>query len=100
MEKSVKLKVVLYGSKKLKNGENPIMFRITKDRKSKYIATGYSAKPEQWDIKNNKPKSKHPKATEIETYLNIEGKKISKGFTELILDEKPYSAEHAASKVK
>lgn len=76
------------------------MFRITKDRKSQYIATGYSAKPADWDSKINKPKTKHPKYTEIETYLSIEGKKIEKGFMELFLDEKPYTVEQAMSKVR
>lgn len=100
MEKSAKLKVVLFASKKLKNGEHPIMFRITKDRKSKYLATGYSAKTTHWDYKNNKPKSKHPKQLELESYLSIEGEKIQRSMTELILDKKPYTAEHAATKVR
>jgi site-specific recombinase XerD len=100
MEKAPKLKIVLYGSKTLKNGEHPIMFRLTKDRKSQYIATGYSAKPEHWDTKINKPKTKHPKYTEIETYISIESKKIEKGFMELFLDEKPYTVEHAINKVR
>lgn len=100
MEKAPKLKVVLYESKKLKNGQHPIMFRITKDRKPKYIGTGFTAKTTQWDYKNSTPNSKHPKKTEIETYVSIESRKIEKGFMELYMDEKPYTVEHAVNKVR
>jgi integrase/recombinase XerD len=41
-------KTVLYISKFLKNGENPVMIRVTKNRKSKYISLGISGKPELW----------------------------------------------------
>ncbi len=100
MEKAPKLKVVLFKSKKLKNGEHPVMFRITKDRKSKYIATGYSSKTTHWDGKNNKPKSKHPKQIELETYLMVEAEKMQRGLMEMFLDKKTYSLEHATTKVK
>lgn len=42
-------KLVLFESKTLKNGEHPILIRLTKDRKLKYLTTGYSAQKEQWD---------------------------------------------------
>ena len=100
MEKAPKLKLVLYSSKTLSNGQHPIMFRITKERKCKYIATGFSAKTNQWDEKNSSPSAKHPKRAEIETYISIESRKIEKGFMELYMDEKPYTVEHAVSKIK
>ncbi|HWB62177.1 MAG TPA: site-specific integrase [Chitinophagales bacterium] len=100
MEKAPKLKVVLFTSKTLKNGEHPVMFRLTKDRKAKYIATGYSSKTTHWDGKNNKPKSKHPKQIELETYLMVQGEKMQRGLMELFLDKKTYSVEQATNKVK
>ena len=42
-------KIVLYESKKLKNGEHPIMIRIIVDRKIKYISLGISTVPNLWD---------------------------------------------------
>ncbi|MBK6976952.1 MAG: hypothetical protein IPH28_07360 [Cytophagaceae bacterium] len=45
--------IVLFTSKTLKNGEHPIMVRIIKDRKTKYISIGHSCSKELWDIKKN-----------------------------------------------
>lgn len=47
------LSVILYKSKTLKDGTHPIVLRITKDRKRKYISLGYSATIEEWDETNN-----------------------------------------------
>jgi len=52
-------KVLLYTSKTLKNGKHPIMLRIIKNRKPRYITIG-SCKKELWDFKNNVPSKKHP----------------------------------------
>lgn len=68
------IKVLLYTSKMLKNGEHPIMVRLTKDRKTKYISVGHSCLPDLWDHKKNLPKRKHPNFRELE--INIELKKI------------------------
>jgi integrase len=50
----------LYTHKTLKDGTNPILIQVIKDRKRKTFSTGYSAKPEQWSKKTNLPNSKHP----------------------------------------
>jgi site-specific recombinase XerD len=62
-------KVLLRVAKTLKNGEHPIVIRVTKDRKSKFIFTGQSCHPDLWDFKNNKPKSKHPNRSILELYI-------------------------------
>lgn len=54
------VKVILFKGKKLKNGEHPILIRVTKDRKSSYLSVGVSCQLKHWDIKNNHPKSNHP----------------------------------------
>jgi site-specific recombinase XerD len=41
-------KLLLFSSKKLKNGEHPVVLRIIKDRKIKYISLGYSTTPPFW----------------------------------------------------
>ncbi len=63
-------KVLLRVAKTLKNGEHPIVIRVIKDRKSKFIFTGQSCHPELWDFKNNKPKSKHPNKLMLELYIS------------------------------
>ena len=47
------VKVILYTSKTLSNGEHPVMLRIIKDRKPKYISTGISCSKSLWDPKLN-----------------------------------------------
>src|SRR5688572_10014535 len=54
------IKVVLYTSKTLTNGEHPIMLRVIKDRKARYISIGLSCSSGLWDSKENLPKKKHP----------------------------------------
>lgn len=42
-------KAVLFTGKTYSNGEHPILIRITKDRKVKYISVGNTAKSTQWN---------------------------------------------------
>jgi integrase/recombinase XerD len=46
------VKLELFKSKSLKDGRHPIMLRITHERRNKYIKTGLSAFPEEWDKKS------------------------------------------------
>ena len=48
-----KIAIVFYTYKKYSDGTHPIMIRITANRKSRYITTGYSVKPENWDEENH-----------------------------------------------
>ncbi|PKP17473.1 MAG: hypothetical protein CVU05_15465 [Bacteroidetes bacterium HGW-Bacteroidetes-21] len=59
------VKIQLYASKTLKNGEHPIMLRIIKDRRPKYISLGFSCSKEMWDTSTDLPKRKHPLYKEI-----------------------------------
>ena len=51
---------VCYKSKTLKNGENPIMLRVCKQGKMKYLSLGISINPKLWDFKKNEPKLNCP----------------------------------------
>lgn len=44
-------KRVLFKGKKLSDDRHPILVRITHNRKSRYVSTGFSAFPEEWDEK-------------------------------------------------
>lgn len=66
--------IVLFTSKTLKNGEHPIMLRVTKDRKSKYSSIGKSSSIKNWDKNKNLPRRAHPHHKEL-TIL-IEHKKL------------------------
>ncbi|WP_336689647.1 MULTISPECIES: Arm DNA-binding domain-containing protein [unclassified Chryseobacterium] len=41
-------------------GEYPIYIRITKERKSTFVALGYYIKIEDWDEKHKKVRKSHP----------------------------------------
>ena len=49
--------VLCYKSKTLSNGEHPLMIRICKDGKKKYVSLGVSVKAEHWNFEKNVPKS-------------------------------------------
>ncbi len=69
--------VILYKSKLLKIGEYPIMIRLIKDQKIKYLSVGHSSTEELWDFNKQRPKKKHPKFKEPkfkEPQINIEKK--------------------------
>lgn len=67
------VQTILRTQKTNKQGEHPIYLRILKDRKARFISTGFYATPAQWDNKLNQPKRKHPFYHEI--LLTIEAKK-------------------------
>ncbi|MBQ5899242.1 MAG: hypothetical protein IIW87_04960 [Alistipes sp.] len=48
------ISVVLYKSKQLSNGTFPLMIRLTKNRKLKYINLKVSLSPEHWDFEKCK----------------------------------------------
>lgn len=68
---------VIYRKDKLtKLGEAPIHFRIIKDRKVSYIASGLKLPEDHWDFKKNCIKPKHPNSARLNSFL-------SNKFTEL-----------------
>ncbi|PKP20806.1 MAG: hypothetical protein CVU05_08230 [Bacteroidetes bacterium HGW-Bacteroidetes-21] len=94
------IKVLLYTSKVMKNGEHPIMLRVTQNRKSKYVSIGYSCRPELWDTENNSPSKKHPNKKLLD--IVIKQKCIDTEKLLLSLDEKKkhYSLEDVRNKIK
>jgi len=51
-------------------GEAPIHFRIIKNRKASYIASGVMIQPQQWDEKKNKVKSTCRNSSRLNSYLS------------------------------
>ena len=64
------ISVVCYKSKTLSNGEHPLMLRISKDGKKKYISIGLSIHPQLWDFTKNEPKPKCPNKDLINLIYN------------------------------
>ena len=94
------IKVLLYTSKKLSNGEHPVMLRITKNRKSKYISTGFKCSKDLWDSKTNFPKKKHPLYVEAKLLISSKIIEAEKYVYELENENKNSSALEIKNKLK
>ncbi len=91
---------ILYKSKLLKNGEHPIMIRLIKDRKVKYLSVGHSCSEELWDFNKQRPKKKHPQFKELE--INIQKKENEAKLLLLKLEneEKDFSLDEFQQKYR
>ncbi len=99
IENMSEVKVILYTSKVLKNGQHPIMLRVIKDRKPKYVSIGYSSTPALWDEEAGLPKKKHPQQQEIILVIEKRRADARKYILEKTLDDKDYSAEEVIEKL-
>lgn len=80
---STTVTVVCYKSKVLSNNESPLMLRVTKDRKRKYVSLGISVNPEHWDFSKNQPKAECPNREYIELLIADKLKEYSAKIVEL-----------------
>jgi len=84
--------IVCYKQKTLKNGEHPLMIRVTKNRKVKYKSLGISVYPDHWDFQKNRPKNDCPnKELILKTILEKEVE-FQKEILELASMQKDYTA--------
>lgn len=74
IKSTTNIKVILYTSKTLANGDHPLMLRLTKEKKRKYLSLGISCALKYWNIQKQLPKKTHPDKDLIE---NIIAQKIS-----------------------
>ena len=94
------VKVVLYTSKKLKNKEHPIMLRVIKDRKIKYLSIGASCSKNLWSEENNLPMKKHPLYEELLVLIDNKRLEATRLLLGLKADSKDYSAEEVRGRLK
>ncbi len=85
------ISVVLYTSKTLSNGENPLMLRLTKNRKLKYISLHLSLKPEFWDFKKSRPKRNCPNKEQINTLIDQKLKEYQEQVMDFKTSDKDYT---------
>ena len=84
--------VVCYKSKVLSNGESPLMLRVIKDRKPKYVSLGISILPKYWDFEKNRPTSKCPNKELIEKIILDKQVEYQRQILEFVADQKEYTA--------
>lgn len=87
------ISVICYKSKKLKNGESPLMLRISKDGNRSYRSLGISVNADFWDFQRNAPKIKCPNRLLIEKIISD----IMSKYQAKILEEKMVGRELSAS---
>lgn len=83
--------VLCYKSKTLSNGEHPIMLRVCKGGKKKYVSLGISVNPQYWDFEKNKPKRNCPNREQIIRAINEQEQKYSEQILEFSTEQREYS---------
>lgn len=91
--------ILCYKSKTLANGENPLMIRICKDGKKKYLSLGISVNPKYWDFKKNIPKRNCPNGEEIKQIIAERSKEFQEQIFEFRREDKDYTATKLVEKV-
>jgi site-specific recombinase XerD len=86
------INIICYKSKKLSNGESPLMIRVCKDNKTKYKSLGISVKPDYWDFNKNQPKTNCPNREYIEKIIIDKKAEYQKKILELKVEEKEFTA--------
>lgn len=91
--------VVCYKSKVLKNNESPLMIRVCKDRKRKYISIGLSINPIYWDFTKNAPKPQCPNKEALTTLITQKLHAYSEQIMEFKAMDRDYTASTLVEKV-
>jgi site-specific recombinase XerD len=94
------IKVVLFTSKTLSNGEHPILLRVIQNRKISYISIGASSTKSLWDEQNNLPKKKHPLYKQLLVLIDAKRIEANKLQIELETDNIDLSAKEIKRKLK
>ena len=85
------LSVVCYKSKRLSNGESPLMLQVSKGGKRQYQSLGVSVNPKFWDFSKNKPKSNCPNREYILKLILNKQAELQQRMLELNAEQKEYT---------
>ena len=85
------LSVVCYKSKRLSNGESPLMLQVSKGCKRQYQSLGVSVNPKFWDFSKNKPKSNCPNREYILKLILNKQAELQQRMLELNAEQKEYT---------
>ena len=85
------IEAVLYTSKTLSNGQHPIMLRLTKNRKRKYISLHISLAPQYWDAEKCKPRRNCPDKERIEALIQQKTQELQSQVMDFKTSDKEYT---------
>ena len=91
------VEVVCYKSKPLKDGTFPLMLRVTKDRKRKYVSLGLSLHEKFWDFEKGKPKRNCPNKERIERLIAAKTAEYNDLIVEMTAQQREYTVETLVS---
>ena len=94
------IKVVLFTSKTLSNGEHPILLRVIQSRKISYISIGANCTKALWDKQENLPNKKHPLYKQLLVLIGSKKIEANKLQIELETDNIDLSAKEIKGKLK
>jgi hypothetical protein len=94
------VEVICYKVRPLKNGEYPLMLRITKSRKRKYVSTGLSIDSKFWDFSKNKPRRNCPNKEQITTIIEQKTQRYLQQITEYKAEERDYTLNSLVQRVE
>jgi len=90
--------VVLYTSKTLRNGEHPLMLRLTKNRKIKYQSLHLSLKACYWDAEKFKPRRNCPNRDQINQLIDQKIKEYQEQVMDFKTSDKDYTLHTLVNK--
>ncbi|WP_297604147.1 phage integrase SAM-like domain-containing protein [uncultured Alistipes sp.] len=84
--------ILCYKSKTVDNGAHPLMIRVCKDGKKKYVSLGVSVLPQFWDFTKNQPKKNCPSKAYIEKIIADKSSEFAERIIELKAEKKEFTA--------
>ena len=93
------IEAVLYTSKTLSNGQHPILLRLTKNRKRKYISLHISLPQEQWDAEKCKPRRNCPDRERIEALIQQKTQELQHQVMDFKTNDKEYTLSTLVERV-
>jgi len=87
------VEVVCYKYKPLKDGTLPLMLRIAKSRKRRYVSLGISIDEKHWDFEKNRPKRNCPNKEMIERLISDKINEYNSLILEFTTEQRDYTAE-------
>ncbi len=92
--------IVCYKSKTLANGAHPLMIRLCKDGKKKYVGLGVAVLPQFWDFEKNKPRRNCPNKIVIDKLIASKMAEYNALVVDMMAEHKEYTPQLLAQTVE
>lgn len=94
------ISILCYKSKTLANGAHPLMIRLCKDGKKKYVGLGVSVLPQFWDFEKNKPKRNCPNKIMIDKLIASKMAEYNALVVDMMAERKEYTPRLLAQAIE